>query len=410
MLTKSENNNAIIAELCNVRPHPNADRLKLATVLGTQVVVGLDAKDGDVVIYFDSNLCLSPEYLKTNNLYSNAELNADPTKKGYFGKHGRIKAQRFRGEVSNGYVATMDTLITCGAVKYYDDLDLQVGDEFTHVNGVKICEKYIIPTNYSGDRAGLKRTKQPISEMFWKHWDTKHLMRESHRIAEGMIYIEEKIHGTSARTGNVLCRTNRPWWKFWLPKEEWKVVSGTRRVDQIGNHMPDERKEVEEMLAPHLHQGEQVYYEIFGNCKNGSPVQADWCRYGCIGGKYRVMLYRVTITTPDGFCVDLPREMVYKRAEELGLEKPELLGKTYFVKDEFVEAYHDPVERWKLEDLKEYAEGKSALDANTIREGIVVWFMDKSGKWDCLKLKSEEFLMKDSSQQDAGIGDVEDNL
>ena len=75
-LIKSETNNAIVAVLTNVRTHPNADRLKLATALGTQVVAGLDSKDGDLVVYFDSNLRLSADYLHSNNLYSNPELNA----------------------------------------------------------------------------------------------------------------------------------------------------------------------------------------------------------------------------------------------------------------------------------------------------------------------------------------------
>ncbi|MFH1547257.1 MAG: hypothetical protein ABIC57_02110, partial [bacterium] len=109
-MTKNDTNNAIVTKLCNVRPHSNADRLQLATVLGAQVIVGLDAKDGDLVVYFDSNLRLSHEYLHFNNLYSNKELNFDSTQKGYFGKNGRVRAQKFRGEVSNGYVAELGSL------------------------------------------------------------------------------------------------------------------------------------------------------------------------------------------------------------------------------------------------------------------------------------------------------------
>jgi hypothetical protein len=90
ILTKSETNNAVITRLQSVRKHPNADRLKLATVFGTTVIVGLDAKDGDLVAYFDSNLCLSPEYMRANNLYSNKDPNKDPTKGGYFGSSGRV--------------------------------------------------------------------------------------------------------------------------------------------------------------------------------------------------------------------------------------------------------------------------------------------------------------------------------
>jgi hypothetical protein len=60
--------------------------------------------------------------------------------------------------------------------------------------------------------------------------------------------------------------------------------------------------------------------------------------------------------------------------------------------------------------LTKLAKGKSALDANTMREGIVVWFKNIYGKWDCLKHKSEEFLIRESELRDKEIGDVEDNL
>jgi len=411
MLKKAESNNALVVRLENVRPHPNADRLKLATVVGDQVVVGLDAKDGDLMVYFDSNLRLSPEYLSHNNLYSNPELNADTSVKGYFGKNGRVRAQRFRGEMSNGYVASVASIHTLvesinntGVAEY-----LEVGDEFTHVNGVKICEKYVVPHRTPGAPGSRKkRVREPVSEMFWKHWDTKHLLRESHRIPNGTLYIEEKIHGTSARTGNMLFKTQRPWWKFWAPKvtEEWRVVSGTRRVDHIGAHIPGVRKEIEEKLAPHLRKGEQVYYEIFGHSKTGAEIQSGFS-YGCKASEYRVILYRVTITTPDGFCVDLPREMVYHRAVELGLECPPLLGEGHFINDWIVDLFDS--EPWSLNDLKQLTEGKSVLDADTIREGIVVWFEDEYGRWSCLKLKSDEFLLKEDKQREKGIGDVEDD-
>ena len=51
---------AIVAPV-TVRPHPNADRVQLADVLGYQVVVGLDVKTGDLGILFppDSQLGLA---------------------------------------------------------------------------------------------------------------------------------------------------------------------------------------------------------------------------------------------------------------------------------------------------------------------------------------------------------------
>lgn len=43
---------AIVSSLKNVREHPNADRLKLADIRGVQVVVGLNAQEGDLGIFF----------------------------------------------------------------------------------------------------------------------------------------------------------------------------------------------------------------------------------------------------------------------------------------------------------------------------------------------------------------------
>ena len=75
----NDSNNCIITRLKNVRDHNNANKLKLATVLGCQVIVDLNAKEDDLVLFFSSNLRLSHEYLHYNNLYSNKELNVYKT-------------------------------------------------------------------------------------------------------------------------------------------------------------------------------------------------------------------------------------------------------------------------------------------------------------------------------------------
>ena len=394
-LTKSETNNAIVTRLKNVRPHPNANRLKLATVLGTQVVVGLDSKEGDLVVYFDSNLRLSHKYLHYNNLYSREDMNYDTTTKGYFGKNGRVRSQRFRGEVSNGFVAEPWTLTEVPGVE--ENL-FEEGTEFTHINGVEICSKYIAPQGGYTPRTKLTQIE---SAMFHKHWDTKQLMRELRTIPEGATcYIEEKIHGTSGRTGRVLCSTNRPWWKFWKPKQEWKVISGTRRVDNINFHIPNIRKEIERKVAPHLRKGETVYYEIYGYDTNGSMIQNGF-PYDCRPGEFKCMLYRVCFVNEDGFCIDLSRQEVYSRSEELGLEKPIPI---------LFEVFSAPKNSEDWNTILSLAKGRSAFDAGTLREGFVLWFQDKKGKWTCLKHKSEEFLLHQDSLLENNQGDPEDNL
>lgn len=428
-LIKSETNNAIITTLSNVRKHPNADRVKLATVLGTQVVVGLDANNGDEVVYFDSNLQLSHIYLSKNNLYAKEymELNDNPTVIGYFGKNGRVRARKFRGEISNGYAAPLESLANAVLIKYFD---AKVGDEFTHINGIEICRKFIIPVSYKHKRKSSRKRKftfgslfkkKPVesTDMFWRHWDTKKLMLGSHSIPNtGKIYVEEKVHGTSGRTGHVLFNRRRKWYQIWKPKHTsfWKVVSGTRKRDTTNGHMKVERKIVHEKLAPHIRKGEEVYYEIYGWELGGGAVQKGY-PYGCkrYSNKeafetftnswdkplpFKVMLYRVTITTEDGYKYDLSREQVYRRAEELGLEKPIVLYEGLLLGF------------WErdvaLQKIINYAQGQSHLNEDTLLEGIVVWFENIAGNWSCLKHKSEEFLEAEDRNRDKGIGDVED--
>ncbi len=392
MLKKDETNNAVVCELANVRDHPNADRLKLATVLGATVIVGLEAKNGDVVIYFDSNLRLSHDYLHYNNLYSSADLNADTNRTGYFGKNGRVRAQKFRGEISNGYVADINSPFVIPSLYLLTMTPFKNGDEFTHISSVKICEKYILPVK---NTQGTPR--KPVSSMFHRHWDTKQLMRELDTIPAGAVcYIEEKIHGTSGRTGNVLCDIKKPWWKFWGPAEEWKVVSGTRRVDQINFHLPEIRAEIERRVAPHLHKGEEIYYEIYGYDK-GKHIQAGF-PYGCRGGEWKCMLYRVTLTTPDGFCIDMDREYVYNRASELGLEKPFFIGTAEGAVDAELAG-------------RSACSGMSRLDGGTLCEGVVVWTKDRNNKWMALKYKNPEFLIdQDHLIEKTEATDIEDSL
>lgn len=341
-----------------------------------------------------SYLRLSHEYLHHNNLYANSELNADTHKKGYFGKSGRVRAQRFRGEISNGYVAEIHSLDFIEEVDV-SEIVFNVRDEFTHINGIKICEKYAVPQK--GGYTPRTRITQIQSAMFAKHWDTKQLMRELDSIPDGAVcYIEEKVHGTSGRTGNMLCITRRGW-KFWRPKQEWRIISGTRRVDNIDFHISRIRKEIEHKIAPRLHKGEEVFYEIYGydGCKQ---IQSGY-PYDCTTGEYKAILYRVTINTPDGFCIDLNREHVYRRADELGMKIPFVINKLVWQPEADSLGY-----------LLSVVKGKSNLDVGTLLEGVVIWFMDKKGDWTCLKHKSEEFLLEQDKRYENNQTDVEDNL
>lgn len=405
-LLKDSSNNCIVTRLTSVRPHSNADRLQLATVLGTQVVVGLDAQKGDLVLYFDSNLRVGHKFLHHNNLYSNPEMNEDGKSKGYFPKTGRVKCQRFRGEMSNGYVAKPYMLLNIPGVSenVFDE-----GTEFNSIDGIEICAKYIPQRgNAIGTKQRAKELKKHmISNMFHRHWETQQLMRNLGELCPGPIWVEEMIQGTSGRTANA--RFSKPWYRClfpWQDKYEYRIVSGTRRIDHITYHMPAIRQEIERRISPHLRKGEEVYYEIFGYEPTGKPIQ-DGFPYNCRPCEWQVMLYRVTFTNEDGYSIDMDRHYVYKRAEELGMLAPTVINSGILFPYDFEEPHR--IHEIAAE-IREMAEGNSTFDGSTLKEGVVVWFQKENGHWTCLKYKTETFLLKESKKLDKGVVDCEDLL
>ena len=81
-----------VAEIRSVKPHPNADSLDIAQVLGWQGVVGRGQfKEGQRVVYFPADTKLDPEFSDSLGISQ------------YLHK-GRIKPTRLRGEPSFGLV------------------------------------------------------------------------------------------------------------------------------------------------------------------------------------------------------------------------------------------------------------------------------------------------------------------
>jgi hypothetical protein len=251
-------------------------------------------------------------------------------------------------------------------------------------------------------------------------------MRNQHVIPAGTIcYLEEKIHGTSHRTGLVKypVYNELPWWKRILHSilgtknvSEWIYLNGTRRVI----HMPKKqtnsyhnntmREEVLENVKGLLLKGEEIYLELFGHERTGAQIQKDFpydTNSSVVNNCYRTLLYRVTLNNEDGHVVDYSREAVYNKAVELGFEKPHLFEKYY---------YDGTAESMAILESKiiDYAQGQSNLGtdereaSNTLKEGVVIWFINSSGKWQALKYKSDAFRLKESSGKDKGIVDQED--
>src|SRR6478752_5601244 len=125
---------ATVSPIQALAPHPNADKIQLATVLGEQVVVGLDTKVGDLGIYFPVDDQLSHEFCIEQKLYSKSaqiQLGLELNGSGFFDHNRRVRTQKFRGQKSEGFwiPTTPQFLASTG---------LTSGTSFTSINGFEV--------------------------------------------------------------------------------------------------------------------------------------------------------------------------------------------------------------------------------------------------------------------------------
>ena len=291
-----------VTTLKNVRPHPNADRMKLADCFGNTVCVGLDANEGDVVIYFPTDGQLSIEFCREHDLVRRKDENGNPAG-GYLDPDKRnIKAIKLRGEKSDGITFPLTALEFTGV----DISTFNVGDTITIVNGVEICRKYI-PRGNRGVTSGgagnrTRKHKDSVAPQFAEHADTEQLAYNLSAFKPGdEIEISLKMHGTSQRTGYLpkLVGYNDSWpcragnaFRHILnkmgcyhgedehdgePIYEYGYVTGTRRVvlDDFdgGFYGSNEfREQHAKKFEGKLWKGETVYYEVVGFTHTGQSI------------------------------------------------------------------------------------------------------------------------------------------
>ncbi len=84
------NYNATVVALEKFVEIPGALNIKSAIIFNNSIIVGKDAKEGDIGLFFPVETQLSSDFLHNNNLYDNPLKNKDTTKKGFFGNNGRV--------------------------------------------------------------------------------------------------------------------------------------------------------------------------------------------------------------------------------------------------------------------------------------------------------------------------------
>jgi tRNA-binding EMAP/Myf-like protein len=421
--------NAFITRIKDVRKHPNADKLLIGNCFGQQVVVGLDTKDNELIIYFPTDGRLSMEFMEANNLIAKKDPVTGERTGGYFDERGKVRTQKFRGEPSDGYVCVLSYLLYTGI----DILTLQEGTPFTELNGHKICEKYITQETKEARTKVAKPREKTEYPCFHEHPDTEQLAYNIGELKSGSVLVlTEKVHGTSQRSGHTIELKQTKFGHFINgifkreiihPVKDYGYICGTRRVvlrdldNPSGYYGVNEmfRKTTHEMFAGKLHKGESVYYEIVGwankdvlimpECNNKKLNDKEFVKkygertifhYGCNQDTFGVIVYRMSMTNEDGHEVDYDWNMVKYRCNQMAVKHvPEM---TKFVYDGNKDNLFALCEQMAI--------GNSLLTPAHLREGVVVR-VDGS-QWYALKHKSFAFKVLEGIIKESAVVDMEE--
>ena len=428
-----------ITKLQNVRPHSNADRMKLADCFGNTVCVGIDTPEDTLLIYFPTDGQLSTEYCEHNNLVRKKDENGNNIG-GYMDPDKRnVTAIKLRGEKSDGLVMPLESLAFTGV----DISTFKMGDTITVVNGHEICKKYI-PVNKKAPRVSegnrTRKKKVPIAPLFVEHADTEQLAYNMDAFKPGdEIEITLKMHGTSQRTGYlpVFKGYKRTLWdkicrRAGEPIYEWDYVSGTRRTvleNFDGGFYGSNafRKQHENLFRGKLWKGETVYYEVVGFTDDGTSIMASCSNkklndkefvkkygdttvfsYGCsptgtkrmvgedadgrfmidmTAPKSDIYVYRMTMTNEDGNIVEYTPNFMRYRCELMGVKTVPVLWKGIIPEKIPVIGNNDEMGAPNLKNIdageyikfkaEEFYDGPDPIGKTHVREGVVVRILNK---------------------------------
>lgn len=421
-----------IVKVKELRKHPNADKLYIATFFGNDTCVSIDTQVGDIGVYFPCDLQLSLEFCIANHLCRKLPDGTADT--GYMEVDKRnITAIRLRGERSDGLYLPIKCFDYC----YNDDASayLKVGDIINEVNGHPICNKYIPRTRKqnntnSSNVSKTRKHKDPIAPLFKEHIDTAQLAYNLNAFKPGdLIEITRKLHGTSARIGYlpVLKGYKRTLWdkitrKDGTPIYQYEYIDGTRRTLLVsydgGFYGSNEfRKHFHEAIEGKLHEGETCYAEIVGFTDDGTPIMGSVSNkktndkvfikqygdmttfsYGCdptgvTAPKNDFYVYRMTLTTHDGYTVEYSPEYTRYRCEQMGVKFVPVEWRGYIPERPACED-DDTITagEWIMRKAEQYYDGPEPIDPRHVREGVVVRLIDKPS-FTAYKIKNFSFKL-----------------
>jgi len=423
--------NGYITKIKDLRKHSNADRLQAGTCFGNQVIVSMETTEGQMGVYFPTDGRLGEEYCIENNLLRKKnDMGVEIG--GYLDERRHVTSLKLRKEMSDGLFMPLESLS-----KFTDIKALKDGDMITVLNGITICEKYIVKSKCTNSINKTKKETKKESRkskskfvFFNEHINTTQLAYNKHQFAVGdLCYITLKVHGTSARTAFSLQETkSRQTFLTKLFKKKtitraWKPVSGSRRVTlnfekNNGGYYKDNgfREKYHSIVGEKLHKGETFFYEIvgytgkdsfiMGQCNNKKLNDKDFVKkygeitsftYGCENGENDIYGYRMTMTNEDGYEVEYSQELLKLRCEQMGIKCVTEFDKFIFTTIE------DLMER-----VDKFYDGVDPVGKTHIREGVVVR-IDGKEKFKAFKHKNDSFkILEGIIKADAVEPDMEE--
>lgn len=332
MLTKSETFKqeycCTIVRIGKVEPIENSDFLAQVLVEGRTIVVRKDqVHEGDVMLYVANECQVNADFLRSGNYFEDRSMNANPEKKGYINKYGRIRMVKLRGILSMGILfATEEIERWCPAMHGYTFKE-HVGDDFDSIDGILFVKAYVpMRKDHSSPRTDIpSRKRRPqfdriIPGEFAFHYETQQLNREIDRFKpEDEVNISVKLHGTSLVIGNIL--TLQPRWGglyarifnhlpsfLQFTRHGYDVVYSSRSVIKNkyynskvhkGYYEEDVWGEYYNLLKPYIPEGYTIYGEIVGYVGGLAQMIQKGYDYGCAEGNNRLMIYRVSVADPE---------------------------------------------------------------------------------------------------------------
>jgi RNA ligase (TIGR02306 family) len=339
---------ATIRRIADISPIEGADKIELVTVDGWKVVVAKDVghKVGNLVVYceIDSFLPIKDEF---------EFLRKSSYKKMVDGTEGfRLKTIKLRGQVSQGLILPINVL---PITQFASGHNLPEGMDVTEMLGIVKYEPPI-PAELAGKVKGMfpsflhktdeERVQNLTSE--YEEWkiQSKHQFYVTEKLdgSSATFYVNDGVFGVCSRNLELLETEGNTFWKV------------ARELD-LDNKMKSTGRNI-------CFQGELIGEGIQGNPYKIKGQTVKFYTAFDIDEQKRISFVNFVVMLQE---MDLGYVPVLNQG--FGFQLPETVG-----------------------DMLNYAEGKSALNSDTEREGVVVRSMDGTISF---KAISNKFLINE---------------